>query len=1115
MSARATALAVALLVTGCDREVTDFGKPCGSGEDCSGDSARCVGGVCVPPRQQGDLGESCENALPIGGAGFDRSSAPLVHELSLEGASANYATSCAGAPTPDVVLTFTIPERSSPFPVRIRTELAAATLSLRPLADAACDTELSDACAAGGELLLERVGPGSWALVVGALGTVTESVRVIVEPIDCPEGYLPFDEATCAGFRAIDPPHEERAFAQLTALPDGRAVLSGGADEQGIPIAGAELFEPVAEAWTFLVSAARTPPHGALVAGEHLVLLDGGAEPQLVVNQGGEDAVLPLDIEPFGGGPSGLLSTAAHLSAGLPSGAVAILSDDSDHLLRLQREPQRCYHGVCPNRAGICVVDPDAPSSPGICLCPDGPCMGHTRLSGDSVTTGARPMDLASRGQPIVAGLVRGGEHVAVHGGDLLADLEITTKHWRTISVTPRDRPALSAINAGVLVVGGLVDGAPTAEIELVNASLQSRTSLAPLHHARADHGQATLPDGRVLMVGGRGVGGDALMSAELIDGEAGTVTRLPSLSAGLATARAVTLADGRVLVLGSGDDGGPLTQAWVFEVIPHGARLPPPPSNPCGPLVPLDTRRAFGSDAPLVVEETTVGERDRFHDPACGSSYDSLGPERLFSFSLTQPASLRAATSLERAALVLWNSGCSDQPSLGCALARASNDPPKTWLSAPNLPAGNYVLVVEAHLPPVEPDSVRHGSAFTLSLQLGAPASCTLGDEDPDDDSPVGARHLLPLSWDDYPVTAAPEVAAGTLCAGDEDYLIVERWSSSSDLWMENASRNDSTIAPAIVDEAASLAAGAPVYSFPEGLPFGDGETGTGIFLVKLAVSANDPFERRWELWQESDSCAPEDVDSLVAVLDDGHHPARRVQLPPSGTIDRCLTSDQDVDVTVVEAQDGLDTLVRIDDAYDVAAQLYALGAPDAPLGAAVGAPIPNDAFGVVPAGTAPYIAVALFTATTNGEWARFTVDHRALSVPCDEATPLSDDGTWPLDSATLSARLTPEDFGDCTGYSADGDEAVGAITLGDGDVLDAELEPDGDADISLYLLTGCLVGTATCVAGLDDSSGGFAESIRYTHAGADQTFYLVADSYSTSPYSATLRWTVTRAGP
>ncbi len=94
-------------------------------------------------------------------------------------------------------------------------------------------------------------------------------------------------------------------------------------------------------------------------------------------------------------------------------------------------------------------------------------------------------------------------------------------------------------------------------------------------------------------------------------------------------------------------------------------------------------------------------------------------------------------------------------------------------------------------------------------------------------------------------------------------------------------------------------------------------------------------------------------------------------------------------------------------------------------------------------------------------------------------------------VDLCEYSNDYSP-DFGGCTGYTANGADAVYMIDLVEGAEFFASM--DGDHDLALYLVTDCSDINGSCVIG-DDS--GNPEEFTYT-AEADGTYYLIVDGYS-----------------
>lgn len=153
--------------------------------------------------------------------------------------------------------------------------------------------------------------------------------------------------------------------------------------------------------------------------------------------------------------------------------------------------------------------------------------------------------------------------------------------HWRTGEVTAEvidpglqvRRSGVAAVRSGALVFalgGALGDEGPahdTFEVYDAAAGVMDE-GLHTLLEPRRDAGALRLPNGAILLVGGRATGnGEPLASAEMIDPN----TRSATATGELPTARALPfvrgLDDGSVLVVGGvGTGGGPLRELVAFD---------------------------------------------------------------------------------------------------------------------------------------------------------------------------------------------------------------------------------------------------------------------------------------------------------------------------------------------------------------------------------------------------------------------------------------------------------------------------------------------------------------------------------------------------------------------
>lgn len=168
--------------------------------------------------------------------------------------------------------------------------------------------------------------------------------------------------------------------------------------------------------------------------------------------------------------------------------------------------------------------------------------------------TGAGAVRLAN-GKVLVAGGAD-GTGAPLAAAALFDPVSATWTAAPSLAAARRDHSLTLLDDGRVLAAGGSdVDGAPLASAELYDPVANAWSTTGALHTARAGHSATLLVTGQVLVAGGSGARGTAgsgtLASAELFD-PAGTwdggVAPMTDARAGH---RAVTLPDGRVLVVG------------------------------------------------------------------------------------------------------------------------------------------------------------------------------------------------------------------------------------------------------------------------------------------------------------------------------------------------------------------------------------------------------------------------------------------------------------------------------------------------------------------------------------------------------------------------------------
>ncbi|MBA2663023.1 MAG: PPC domain-containing protein [Bradymonadaceae bacterium] len=113
-----------------------------------------------------------------------------------------------------------------------------------------------------------------------------------------------------------------------------------------------------------------------------------------------------------------------------------------------------------------------------------------------------------------------------------------------------------------------------------------------------------------------------------------------------------------------------------------------------------------------------------------------------------------------------------------------------------------------------------------------------------------------------------------------------------------------------------------------------------------------------------------------------------------------------------------------------------------------------------------------------------------------CPDVIVVDGAATFGGDFESLRNALSPR-FGDCTGFEAEGPEAIYAVSLAAGQSVSAVLaNVSGDVDLSLYILGDCDNPRESCLVG-SDVYGARAESVSFT-ASVAKTVFIVADSYT-----------------
>lgn len=137
---------------------------------------------------------------------------------------------------------------------------------------------------------------------------------------------------------------------------------------------------------------------------------------------------------------------------------------------------------------------------------------------------------------------------------------------------TRRGDPQMTLLHDGnVLVSGGAGDndgsGSSIVTADIFDAATLIFRGTGMMHHARLSHTATRLPDGRVLIAGGRG--SEVNSSAEIYDPKSGTFRETGRMIMARYKHTAGLLPDGRVLLAGGSDEGdwhGTLSSAEIYD---------------------------------------------------------------------------------------------------------------------------------------------------------------------------------------------------------------------------------------------------------------------------------------------------------------------------------------------------------------------------------------------------------------------------------------------------------------------------------------------------------------------------------------------------------------------
>lgn len=330
-----------------------------------------------------------------------------------------------------------------------------------------------------------------------------------------------------------DLPFHGRAGQSGVALQDGRVLFAGGSDSP----AAAETYNPNGSGWVAVVPLAHARAgHATVRLRDGRVLIVGGEEPGQAdpdLDPVGMNSAEVFDpsTDTFTDVASSLSGFLAPKAALLPSGRVLVVNCEVGEVRAELYDPAQDAWSET-SAPARCAQDDDLVAIEGGALLGSGG-TAYELERFDAQTKTWRKTAPAPRQRTNRLAVLSDGRVLATGRLSAAADepdaavLDPRTGTWSPTPKIPReyeaiDHPHFALVAAGDRVwrVGGSSGRPPTAQaqVEIWSASANAWTAGAPLREARAHPAATALPNGTVLVVGGRGgSGGPALRSFEVL----------------------------------------------------------------------------------------------------------------------------------------------------------------------------------------------------------------------------------------------------------------------------------------------------------------------------------------------------------------------------------------------------------------------------------------------------------------------------------------------------------------------------------------------------------------------------------------------------------------------
>ncbi len=383
------------------------------------------------------------------------------------------------------------------------------------------------------DVIFEVVGEaGQIAVVGGRINALVDMNRP-----ESPMGAFPRFFETSHSFIAIsDGGYSETVrlldapliHATANMLPDGRVLIAGGDGNGGGPRREVTLYDSA----TTHVESASVRLHVPRTQHTATSLPDGR-----IVVAGGDGASGPLSsVEVFDPGTGSFRLLSRGLSEVRAEHTAILLSDG-----RIAWFGGRGAGGPSNVLSSVEVFDP----------------------ANERIITLARPLAVARRGASlsilgtgevlVTGGFDSSGEGVELRNTEVYDPIRLLTR------TTDGSGRRVDALHRGARLASGTIVLTGDDDVRAFDLQEDEYDGLASLSDPRLGHVAAALPDGRLFVGGGYGEGGRTLKTSEVLT-QAGTFVAVepgPRLFFGRGEATGLTLPDGRVLVIGGVNFGG------------------------------------------------------------------------------------------------------------------------------------------------------------------------------------------------------------------------------------------------------------------------------------------------------------------------------------------------------------------------------------------------------------------------------------------------------------------------------------------------------------------------------------------------------------------------------